>query len=329
MRVTLNGQPKDIAPTLTLSVLVRQLGRDPRHIVAEINGEIVPRDSWDRTRLKDHDTIELLNFVGGGERGEDAPLVIAGKSFGNRFFLGTGKFKNKADLQESITASGTEMVTVALRRIDLDRHEDNILEYIPSEVTVMVNTSGARSAQEAIRIARLARECGYGNWIKIEVINDTKYLLPDNTQTVIATKTLAREGFIVLPYVSPDLYAARALQEAGAAAVMPLGSLIGSNQGLLSKEWIHILIKEIDLPIIVDAGIGAPSQAAEAMEMGAAAVLVNTAVATANAPARLARAFSLAVRSGRLGYLSGLPPRRSAAHASSPLTHLLSGLEAP
>ncbi|MDO8580441.1 MAG: thiazole synthase, partial [Candidatus Omnitrophota bacterium] len=239
---------------------------------------------------------------------QDTPLVIAKKSFTNRFLLGTGKFKNKTDLRDSILASQTQLVTVALRRIDLERHEENILEYIPENVTLMTNTSGARNAKEAIRIAHLARESGCGLWIKIEVINDSKYLLPDNEETIKATETLAKEGFIVLPYMYPDLYVARALVKAGAAAVMPLGSLIGSNQGLKAKEFIKILIQEIDeVPIIVDAGIGAPSQAAEAMEMGADAILANTAVAAAGHPAELAQAFHLAVQAGRLAYLSQMP----------------------
>ncbi len=253
----------------------------------------------------------------------DDPLIIAGKSFTNRFLLGTGKFKNKTDLKNSIDASGTQIVTVALRRIDLERHEDNVLEYIPPSVTLMTNTSGARNAQEAIRIAHIAREAGHGTWVKIEVINDSKYLLPDNQETIKATEILAKEGFIVLPYVSADLYVARALVKAGAAAIMPLGSLIGSNQGLKAKEFIKVLIEEIDIPIIVDAGIGAPSQAAEAMEMGADAVLVNTAVATAGDPAMIAQAFALAVKAGRLGFLSKLPSTENIAHASSPLTGFL------
>ena len=250
-------------------------------------------------------------------------LVIADKTLSNRFFLGTGKFKNKTDLKESIESSGTQLVTVALRRIDLERHEDNILEYIPSNIILMTNTSGARNAQEAVRIARLAKASGCGNWIKIEVINDSKYLLPDNNETIKATEILAAEGFIVMPYMYPDLYAARALVKAGAATIMPLGSLIGSNQGLKTREFIKILVDEIDVPIVVDAGIGAPSQAAEAMELGADAVLANTAVATADNPALLAKAFAQAVGAGHLAYLSGLPMKKTLANASSPLTGFL------
>ena len=254
---------------------------------------------------------------------EDTPFIIAGRTFKNRFLLGTGKFKNKTDLAQSIAASQTELVTVALRRVDTERHPENILEYIPKNVTLLTNTSGARNAQEAVRIASLAREAGCGNWIKIEVINDSKYLLPDNYETIKATEILAKEDFVVLPYMYPDLYVARELVKAGAATVMPLGSFIGSNQGLKTAEFIKVLVEEIDLPIIVDAGSGSPSQAAEAMELGAAAVLANTAVATAAAPALLAKAFSLAVRAGRLAYVSRLPQQKQIAEASSPLTGFL------
>jgi thiazole synthase len=250
-------------------------------------------------------------------------LQIAGKSFASRFLLGTGKFKNKTLLKESILASGTEIVTVALRRIDIERHEENILEYIPKNITLLTNTSGARTADEAVRIARLARASGQGNWVKIEVINDSKYLLPDNEETIKATRILAAEGFVVLPYVTPDLYVARRLVEAGAAAIMPLGSFIGSNMGLRTREFIKVLVDEITLPIIVDAGIGAPSHACEAMELGAAAVLVNTAVAIADNPPLLAKAFAQAVEAGRAGFLSGLPAKRPQGEASSPLTGFL------
>ncbi len=253
----------------------------------------------------------------------DSPLTIGGQTFSSRFLLGTGKFKKKSELTDAITASGSQIVTVALRRIDLERHEENILEHIPKTITLMANTSGARNAQEAVRIARLARESGCGNMVKIEVINDSKYLLPDNSETIKATEILVQEGFVVMPYMYPDLYAARALKKAGAASIMPLGSFIGSNQGLKTEEFIKVLIAEIDLPIIVDAGIGAPSQAAAAMEMGAAAVLVNTAVATSEHPAALASAFALAITAGRLAYLNRLPSTTNQAQASSPLTGFL------
>jgi thiazole synthase len=252
------------------------------------------------------------------------PLIIGGKELKSRFLLGTGKFGSKEILRETIVQSGAEVVTVALRRIDLALNEDNILSYIPKGVTLLTNTSGARNAKEAVRIARLAREAGYSNWIKIEVINDSKYLLPDNAETIKAAEILSAEGFVVLPYMHPDLYAARALVKAGAAAVMPLGSLIGSNLGLEMKMMIKILIDEIDeVPVIVDAGIGLPCHAAQAMELGADAVLVNTAVATAADPVKTAKAFAEAIILGRTAYLSKTAGNPLTASASSPLTGYL------
>ena len=253
-------------------------------------------------------------------------LLIGGRKLSSRFLLGTGKFGSKQELQEVIRRSGAEVVTVALRRIDLEKNEDNILSYLPENITLLTNTSGARNAEEAVRLARLGRASGHGNWVKIEVINDSKYLLPDNAETLKATEILAAEGFVVLPYMNPDLYAARALVKAGAAAVMPLGSLIGSNQGLRMKTMLEVLVAEIhEVPIIVDAGIGRPSHAAEAMEMGADAVLVNTALATAGDPPRMAEAFAKAVEAGRLAWLAGAGDQTPLARASSPLTGFLHG----
>lgn len=250
-------------------------------------------------------------------------LIIGDKKINNRFFLGTGKFGDKNQMLESIKQSGVEVVTVALRRVDEEKSPDNILEYIPKDTILMINTSGARNAQEAVNIARIAKDALGINWVKIEVINDSKYLLPDNYETIKCTEILAAEGFTVLPYMHPDLYVARQLKEAGAAAVMPLGSLIGSGEGLKAKKFIEILIAEIDLPIIVDAGIGYPSQAAEAMEMGADAVLANTAVSIARDPISMAKSFTLAVRAGRMAYRSQIPQRDLKASASSPLTGFL------
>ncbi len=253
---------------------------------------------------------------------EDA-LIIAGERIENRFFLGTGKFASYALMQKSIEASEARVVTVALRRVDKNQKAENILDFIPKKCIVMANTSGARTADEAVRIARLSRALGCGPWVKIEVIPDNVYLLPDNAETIKATEVLAKEGFVVMPYVNPDLADAKRLRDAGAASIMPLGSPIGTNKGLSTRELIRILIDQIDLPIIVDAGIGRPSQAAEAMELGAAAVLANTAVAVSRDPVSVAVAFSLAVRAGRLAYLSGINPVRDKADASSPLTGFL------
>jgi thiazole synthase len=222
-----------------------------------------------------------------------------------------------------IKSSGAQVITVALRRIDLDSDEENMLNYIPEGCILMPNTSGARNADEAVRIARLAKAAGCGNWIKIEVISDNKYLLPDNFETIKAIEILAKEGFIVLPYMSPDLMAAKRMRDAGAAAVMPLGAPIGTNKGLKTRELVRIMIDKIDLPVIVDAGLGKPSEAAEAMEIGAAGVLVNTAVATAGDPVGMAEAFGLAVKAGRMAYISGAGAVRDYAEASSPLTGFL------
>ncbi|MDR0468946.1 MAG: thiazole synthase [Peptococcaceae bacterium] len=249
-------------------------------------------------------------------------LLIGNKEFQSRFILGSGKF-SLAMTKTVIENGGVEMATVAIRRANTDGKE-NILDYIPAGITLLPNTSGARDAQEAVRIARLARELGCGDFIKIEVIHDSKYLLPDNHETVIATEILAKEGFIVMPYMYPDLIAARQMAEAGAAAVMPLGAPIGSNKGLLTRDFIKILVDEIDLPIIVDAGIGKPSQACEAMELGVAAVMANTAIATANDIGAMASAFKLAIEAGRMAWLAG--PGRVLEHkgeASSPLTGFL------
>ncbi len=251
-------------------------------------------------------------------------LIIGGKELKSRFFLGTGKFESKKIMEQAIVRSGTELVTVALRRIDFEQNEENILSFIPKDMTLMVNTSGARNAAEAVRIARIAREAGYGNWVKIEVINDSRYLLPDNQETIKATQILSAEGFVVLPYMHPDLYTAKSLVQAGAAAVMPLGSLIGSNQGLKMRTLIEVLIEEIEeVPIIVDAGIGRPSHAAEAMEIGADAVLVNTAVAVADDPVLMALAFARGIEAGRMAWLAKAGQVCVTANASSPLTGFL------
>ena len=249
-------------------------------------------------------------------------LIIGGKEFNSRFILGSGKFSLEMT-KVVIENGGVEMATLALRRANAGGKE-NILDYIPEGITLLPNTSGARNAQEAVRIARLARELGCGDFVKIEVINDTKYLLPDNHETVKATEILAKEGFIVLPYMYPDLISARQMANAGAAAIMPLGAPIGTNKGLLTKEFIKILVEEINLPIIVDAGIGRPSQACEAMEIGVAAVMANTAIATAKDVGMMASAFKLAVESGRKAWLAGFGRvLEHEAEASSPLTGFL------
>lgn len=251
----------------------------------------------------------------------DDKLVLGGHEFTSRFILGSGKCS--VDLiKAAVDQAGAQIVTMALRRVEAGQ-KDNILDFIPKGVTLLPNTSSARTAEEAVRIARLSREIGCGDFIKIEVMRDSKYLLPDNAETIKATEILAKEGFIVLPYMYPDLYAARALADAGAAAIMPLASPIGTNKGLSTRDFIQILIDEIDLPIIVDAGIGRPSQACEAMEMGAAAIMTNTAIATAGNLPLMAQAFRKAIEAGRAAYLAGMGRVRETASASDPLTGFL------
>lgn len=249
-------------------------------------------------------------------------LIIGGHEFNSRFILGSGKYSMKL-IEAAIKDAGAEIITLAVRRANT-KEQESILDYIPKGITLLPNTSGARNAEEAVRIARLARELGCGDFVKIEIMRDSKYLLPDNRETIKATEILAREGFIVMPYMYPDLNVARDLVNAGAASVMPLAAPIGSNKGLATKEFIQILIDEIDLPIIVDAGIGRPSQACEAMEMGAAAIMANTALATAGNLPVMASAFKSAIEAGRMAYLAGVGRVLTrGASASDPLTGFL------
>jgi thiazole synthase len=253
---------------------------------------------------------------------EKDSFTLGGHEFTSRFILGSGKFS--LDLvKASVEQAGAQIITLALRRANNGGLE-NILDYIPDGVTLLPNTSGARTAEEAVRIAHLSRELGCGDFVKIEVVHDSKYLLPDNYETIKATKVLAKEGFVVMPYMYPDLNAARDLVDAGAACVMPLGAPIGSNRGIETKPFIKILIDELDVPVIVDAGIGCPSQACEAMEMGAAAVMANTAIATAGDIPAMAQAFRKAIEAGREAYLAGTGRvLEHGASASSPLTGFL------
>lgn len=246
---------------------------------------------------------------------------LGGRKFSSRFILGSGKYSLNL-IKAAVEEAGAEIITLALRRANCG-DMDNILDYIPKNVVLLPNTSGARNAEEAVRIARIARELCQTDFIKIEVIKDSRYLLPDNHETVKATEILAHEGFTVMPYMYPDLQAAREMRDAGAACIMPLGAPIGSNKGLATKDFLQILIDEIDLPVIVDAGIGRPSQACEAMEMGAAAVMVNTAIASASEIPLMAAAFKDAVIAGRKAYLAGLGAVSNIARASSPLTGFL------
>src|SRR3954469_4260161 len=256
---------------------------------------------------------------------ESDDLRIADRDFGSRLFLGTGKFPSNASLRDAIDASGTEIVTVALRRVDPDATDVDILDAIDTErILLLTNTSGAMDADEAVRLARLARAAGYPTWIKLEITPEPRHLLPDPVETLKAAEVLCADGFTVLPYCPADPILCKRLEEAGCATVMPLGSWIGSNQGLKTRGALEIIIEQATVPVVVDAGLGAPSHAAEAMELGADAVLVNTAIGTAGDPAAMARAFRLAVEAGRTGRRAGLAAQQGTASASSPLTGFLS-----
>ncbi|MDP2385795.1 MAG: thiazole synthase [Bacteroidota bacterium] len=251
-------------------------------------------------------------------------LKIAGKEFGSRLFLGTGKFGSSKQMEEAILASGSELVTVALKRVDLETETDNILSHLKhSHINLLPNTSGVRNAKEAVFAAQLAREAMETNWLKLEIHPDPKYLLPDAVETLKATEELAKLGFIVLPYIHADPVLCKQLENAGTAAVMPLGSPIGTNKGLKTIDFLEIIIEQSKVPVIVDAGIGAPSHAAHAMEIGADAVLVNTAIAVAGDPRKMALAFKMAVEAGRMAYEARLGSIKRYAEASSPLTSFL------
>jgi thiazole synthase len=253
------------------------------------------------------------------------PLIIAGRTFRSRLLVGTGKFPSAAALKAALQSSQAEIVTVALRRVDLSRPQgDSILSVLdPEKYLILPNTSGARTAEEAVRLAKMARAMGMEPWVKLELTPEPRYLLPDPVETLKAAALLLKEGFVVLPYIQADPILAKRLEEMGTATVMPLGAPIGSNRGLKTKDMLRIIIEQAKVPVVVDAGLGAPSHAAEAMEMGADAVLVNTALAEATDHGKMAGAFALATAAGRLAYKSGLGPEREAATASSPLTGFL------
>jgi Uncharacterized enzyme of thiazole biosynthesis len=251
-------------------------------------------------------------------------LIIAGKKFTSRLFMGTGKFSSNTLMSKAIEASGTEMVTVAMKRLDPDNQEDDMLQHIRHpNIQLLPNTSGVRNAKEAVFAAKLSREAFETNWLKLEIHPDPRYLLPDPVETLKATEELAKEGFIVLPYIQADPVLCKLLENAGAATVMPLGAPIGTNKGLRTKDLLEIIIEQSNVPVVIDAGIGAPSHAAEALEMGTDAVLVNTAIAIAGNPVSMANAFRLAVESGRIAFEAQLPEQADMPEASSPLTSFL------
>lgn len=327
MKITLNGKPYEAETEQTIAGLLEQTGHVVAHVAVEVNEEIVPKVQYAEYKIKDGDIVEIVTFMGGGnnmqkEAEKEDSFTLGGHTFTSRFILGSGKYSLDL-INAAVEHAGAQIITLALRRA-YQGGMANIMDYIPEGVTLLPNTSGARTAEEAVRIARLSREIGCGDFVKIEVIRDSKYLLPDNQETIRATEMLAKEGFVVMPYMYPDLNVARDLKNAGAACIMPLGAPIGTNKGLCTKEFIKILIDEIDLPVIVDAGIGCPSQACEAMEMGAAAVMSNTAIATAGNIPLMAEAMKEAIIAGRHAFLAGKGRiLEKGAAASSPLTGFL------
>lgn len=306
------------APTLV--DLVQGQAAAGKSVVIAVNGEIVPRSEWQDRRLSEGDEVDIVHAVSGGDY--DDPLQIAGVTFASRLFLGTGKYPDPEGMAAALDASGTEMVTVAIRFMDLDgasNGQEGILDRLDlSRYRLLPNTAGAYTVDDAVKMARLARAATGTNWIKLEVIGDTATLWPDVAGTIAATRILVDDGFVVLPYTSPDLVAAIRLEEAGAATVMPLASPIGSGQGVQDWAGIKRIIDAVTVPVVVDAGIGTASDAALAMELGAAAVLVNTAIARAGNPVRMATAMRLGTEAGRIAFLAGRMPRSDGARPSSP-----------
>lgn len=332
MNLTVNQQPMTVdAPDdrgsgLTVGAFVRAKALPEKAIVIALNGDVVVRSAWESTALNEGDEVEIVRAVSGGDHYPPAddpqPLVIAGETFASRLFLGTGKYPDAATMQAAHAISGTEMITVAIRYMNLDvlaSDTPSLLEQVDlGRYRLLPNTAGAYTVADAVKMARLARAATNTNWIKLEVIGDQKTLWPDVAATIEATKILVAEGFVVLPYTSPDLVAALRLEEAGAATVMPLASPIGSGQGMQDWKSIERIVQAVSVPVVVDAGIGVPSDASLAMELGASAVLTNTAVARAQDPVAMALAMRKGVEAGRLAYLAGRIARTDHANASSP-----------
>ncbi len=322
MKIRLNGEPHELAAPTQLLALLDALGIDARRVAVEHNRLVVKRADYDSTTIDEGDEVEIVNFVGGGS--EDA-LVIAGRRFTSRLIVGTGKYPSNEIMAAAHAGSGAEMVTVAVRRVDLSKGgAGTLLDFIDtSKIFLLPNTAACFTADDAVRTARLGREAGLSNWVKLEVIGDERTLFPDNEALLEATRILVKEDFVVLPYTNDDPVMCRKLEDAGAAAVMPLGAPIGSGLGIQNPNNIRIIREQAKVPVIVDAGVGTASDAAFAMELGADAVLMNTAIAGAKDPVRMAEAMRHAVMAGRLAYQSGRITRRMHAAASSPMDGLI------
>ena len=332
MQLTLriNGEQRQLAGPISLDRLLVNLGLDPAKIAVERNAEIVPRSTYGMVELGEGDRLEIVHFIGGGNApvGDvpaDKPLVIAGRTYSSRLIVGTGKYKSYAENAAAVEAAGAEIVTVAVRRVNLtDPHAPRLVDFIdPEKITYLPNTAGCFTGEEAVRTLRLAREAGGWTLVKLEVLGDRKTLYPDMLETLRATELLVREGFQVMVYCSDDPLLAKRLENAGAVAIMPLAAPIGSGLGVQNAVNIRIIVEEATVPVIVDAGVGTASDAAVAMELGCDAVLMNTAIAEARHPVVMARAMRHAVEAGRLAYLAGRMPKKRYADPSSPLAGLI------
>jgi len=327
LSVTVNGETRR-TPAPTIAALVRELDLDPAKVAVECNGEIVPRSTLAQAALADGDTLEIVHFVGGGDHTSSAQedsWEVAGRKFTSRLIVGTGKYKDFAQNAAALEASGAQIVTVAVRRVNVsDPKAPMLTEFIdPKTTTYLPNTAGCFTAEDAIRTLRLAREAGGWDLVKLEVLGEARTLYPDMRETLKATEVLAKEGFLPMVYCVDDPIAAKQLEAAGAVAVMPLGAPIGSGLGIQNRVTIRLIVEGASVPVLVDAGVGTASDAAVAMELGCDGVLMNTAIAEAKDPIRMARAMKLAVEAGRHAYLSGRMGTRKYADPSSPLAGLI------
>ena len=332
LSLTVNGEPRRIGPGASIADLVRSLELDPQKVAVERNGAIAPRSALGMAILADGDVLEIVHFVGGGsgEAGDDDTWAndtwtVAGRTFRSRLIVGTGKYKDFAENAAAVAASGAEIVTVAVRRVNIsDPKAPMLTDFIdPKKITYLPNTAGCFTADDAIRTLRLAREAGGWDLVKLEVLGEARTLYPDMRETLKATEVLAREGFLPMVYCVDDPIAAKQLEEAGAVAVMPLGAPIGSGLGIQNRVTIRLIVEGASVPVLVDAGVGTASDAAVAMELGCDGVLMNTAIAEAKDPVRMARAMKLAIEAGRHAYLSGRMGLRKYADPSSPLAGLI------
>jgi thiazole synthase len=330
LTVTLNGEARALEPGLTVKAMLQSLGLDPTKIAVERNLQIVPRSTYDQVPVTEGDRFEIVQFIGGGNAPvevprEDKPLTIAGKTYRSRLIVGTGKYKNYEDNARALEASGAEIVTVAVRRVNLtDPNQPRLIDFIdPKKFTYLPNTAGCFTGEDAVRTLRLAREAGGWNLVKLEVLGEKKLLYPDMLETLRATEMLTKDGFQVMVYCSDDPLMAKRLEDLGAVAIMPLASPIGSGMGIQSTVNIRMIIDDAKVPVIVDAGIGTASDAAIAMELGCDAVISNTGIAHARDPVKMARAMKLAVEAGREAWLAGRMPKKAYADPSSPLTGLI------